>query len=632
MTTLARLVASVRDTAQERLWRTLAGLLTPEQEAGLVALLDVPAGDRYSTLDGLRSGPRTPSGLGMVKALHRVSELAGIGVSAVDLLGVLPRRVVELARYGMAAKARLLRRHPPARRAATLLATVRWLHANAIDDALELFDVLMSTELKAGAERETTKEKLRRYPRISRDAGRLALAVEMLLDAADRDESMTVAQVWEAFEHVVSRDDLRASVSHVRQVLPPVEVNPDGEWRATMIGRYASVRGFVPLLCQVIDFGATGEGLPVLAAMRILPDLLDARPSKRVPAGWLDERRIDAAVVPAGWWRRLVYPPDRPEGAVHRAGYVFCLLEQFHDQLMHRAIYAPRATKWADPRVRLLAGAAWELAKGPALRALQLSEDPDEPLADCAAELDAAWRQVGAGLDQERPVRLDDQARLHVQALDAIPEPPSLLALRERVEAMLPELDLPELVLEVMSWDPRLLEAFRSVSGGDTRLPDLLISITAALMAYSLNVGYAQVISEGTAALTGSRISHVDQNYLRPDTYAAFNGVLIDLQADVGLAQAWGGGYVAAVDGMRFVVPLRTIHARPNPRYFGRKRGATWLTMVSDHAVGTAGPPRDLSLTVLGPVGPDLARPRRASSTTRRSGNRAATDPRRYRS
>jgi len=55
------------------------------------------------------------------------------------------------------------------------------------------------------------------------------------------------------------------------------------------------------------------------------------------------------------------------------------------------------------------------------------------------------------------------------------------------------------------------------------------------------------------------------------------------------LAQAWGGGLVAAADGMRFVVPVRTVHARPNPKYFGQRRGATWFNMVSDQAVGTAG-------------------------------------------
>jgi TnpA family transposase len=81
----------------------------------------------------------------------------------------------------------------------------------------------------------------------------------------------------------------------------------------------------------------------------------------------------------------------------------------------------------------------------------------------------------------------------------------------------------------------------------------------------------------------------LDQHYLRPENYAAANAVFIEAQAAIGLAQTWGGGMVAAVDGMRFVVPVRTVDARPNPKYFARKRGVTWLNMISDQAVGLAG-------------------------------------------
>src|SRR3546814_12102139 len=49
---------------------------------------------------------------------------------------------------------------------------------------------------------------------------------------------------------------------------------------------------------------------------------------------------------------------------------------------------------------------------------------------------------------------------------------------------------------------------------------------------------------------------------------------------------AWGGGEVASADGLRFTVPVRTIHAGPNPRYFGRERGVTWYNLVSDRFSG----------------------------------------------
>ena len=100
------------------------------------------------------------------------------------------------------------------------------------------------------------------------------------------------------------------------------------------------------------------------------------------------------------------------------------------------------------------------------------------------------------------------------------------------------------------------------------------MSVAAALTAHALNVGFTPVITPGVAALTRHRISHVDQNYLRAETYTAANAPLITAQADIALAQAWGGGgLLAAVDGVRFVVPVRSIDARPNPRYFGAAVG-----------------------------------------------------------
>lgn len=126
-----------------------------------------------------------------------------------------------------------------------------------------------------------------------------------------------------------------------------------------------------------------------------------------------------------------------------------------------------------------------------------------------------------------------------------------------------------------MAWQPGFLAAFTAASGGQARLEDLQVSITAALCAHALNIGYSPIIAVAPA-LTRDRLSHVEQNYLRPENYAAANAVLIDAQSELGLA--WGGGMVAAGDGMRFVVPGPTVQARPNPKYFGRGNGATWLS------------------------------------------------------
>lgn len=132
---LSRLVARVREAAMQRLWDTMASLVTPAQARKLELLLEVRDGVRTSDLERLRKGPTSVSGKGMVAALDRVAELAALGFGSLSLDAVPQRRVVELARWGMAGKAPALRRHRYSRKLATLLATVVYLEAKAVDDA-----------------------------------------------------------------------------------------------------------------------------------------------------------------------------------------------------------------------------------------------------------------------------------------------------------------------------------------------------------------------------------------------------------------------------------------------------------------------------------------------------------------
>jgi hypothetical protein len=100
---------------------------------------------------------------------------------------------------------------------------------------------------------------------------------------------------------------------------------------------------------------------------------------------------------------------------------------------------------------------------------------------------------------------------------------------------MIPRVDLSELILEVMSWHPDLVAAFTSVTGGRARLADLYVSVAALLTAHALNVGLSPVVDEQIAALTRGRLVHIDQHYLRAETYAAANAVLIDAQAGIAI-------------------------------------------------------------------------------------------------
>ena len=253
-TTLIELVATVRHASDDRLFEMLAGAVTAEQARVLDSILEVPSGHRRSQLDLWRSGERNTTGRGMVKALRRVAEIAALGMKTVDLSLVPTRRLVELARYGIAAKAPKLARHPPARRVATLLATVRWLEVTATDDALELFDVFMTNELIGRAAGQVDKDRLRSHRSVVGDAMVLRTAVAVLFDALVwGGQHMPLSLVWAAVDEAVgSRVRLRIAMDRVGELAEPDDAGADGAWRASVVDRYATVRGFVQMLCQVI--------------------------------------------------------------------------------------------------------------------------------------------------------------------------------------------------------------------------------------------------------------------------------------------------------------------------------------------------------------------------------------------
>lgn len=153
VTTLARLVARVRDRTAARLWKQLGALPNAQQRERLEALLVVTEGNRQTPLDRLRHGPTRVSGPALVSALHRVREIRDLGVGNLDLRSIPPGRLKTLARFAAAAWAPNIARMPPDRRTATVLAFASHFEMAAVDDALDLLDLLI-TEICKQAKRE----------------------------------------------------------------------------------------------------------------------------------------------------------------------------------------------------------------------------------------------------------------------------------------------------------------------------------------------------------------------------------------------------------------------------------------------------------------------------------------------
>ncbi len=565
-TVLARLVARVRDRVAERLWATLAAAPDADQRARLAQLTVVPAGARQSPLDRLRRAPTRVSARALLDALKRVAEFRALGVGGLDLAAVPPSRLQALARYAAAAWAPLIARMPAARRIATLLAFARVYEARAQDDALDVLDLLLGT-LLGRVERQGARARLRTLRDLDAAALRLREVCLVLLDYGPRDR-----EVREAAFARVAAEDLAEAVTVVEALTRP----PDDRYYDDLLGRYSLVRQFLPTLLKMLTFGGTPAGRPVLAAWAFLRRI----EGQKVPD--LGEAPLDV-VTPA--WRRLV---RGGAGWIDRRAYTFCVLEQLREALRRRDVFVAPSERWGDPRAKLLHGVAWEVARPRVCRTLGRAPDPQVELAALGAQLDAAYRRTAANLPTNTAVRVERVAgrdTLVLTPLDKLPEPPSLVTLRELVATRLPRVDLPEVLLEVQGWTG-FAAAFTHLSEGNARVAELTTSLCAALLAEACNVGLEPLVRRDVPALTRGRLGWVQQNYIRAETLVRANARLVDAQAAIPLARAWGGGEVASGDGLRFVVPVRTVNAGPNPKYFGVGRGLTLLNFTSDQFSG----------------------------------------------
>jgi len=498
ITVLARLVAEMRAAEHARIHALLANALTAVQLDGFDRLLIVPEGARTSELDQLRGGTVSMSGRGFQGALERAFAIEALGAGRVELPDVPPAKVAALARYGLSAKAPALRELSPKRRAAALLATVRQLEIDSVDDALDLFDLVMATKLLARAERQSDKAKLRSLPALPalrRAAAKVARALGVLLEMPEDGgaEAVSLAQAWARIERTVSRGELTVALEELDKLIPDDgDGDNDAEWRAEPIKRYGTVTGFLRLLAR-LELGAVGARTPVLAALRSLPALVHR---KKVFSNELD------ATLITGSWRRLVFGnPELLAGVADHRAYTFSVLEQLHRGLRHREVYARGGDRWGDPRARLLAGERWEQAKPRVLTALDLPAEPEAHLQALSVTLADAYRQVATEIAGANGKAVLENGKIRLDRLGPAHDPPDLDNERQQPQAVMPRADIPDVLLEIFARTGGV-DCFPHISGATTRMDDLDLSVCAVLLAEAANIGLTPVVNPAVRTLT----------------------------------------------------------------------------------------------------------------------------------
>jgi len=569
VTVLARLVARVRDSVAARLWRILVSIPNQEQQTKLEELLIISKNTRQTQLDRLRKPPTRVSGPALVGALNRLKEIRALGIGNLNLARLPAGRIKALARYANAARAQAITRMPQERKIATLVAFAHTIEITAMDDALDVLDLLV-TELLNQSKRAGKKERLRTIHDLDAAAIKLNEACKVIFDDGFNDE-----EIRNTVFSRIPREQLMMASATVETLTRPADDN----YYKELVDCYRRVRRFLPTLLDTVDFNSIQAGKPVLKAMEFLASI----ESQRKP----DMSKAPLEIIPSSW-KRIVIDKNLQ---VDRRAYTLCTLERLQDSLRRRDVFVTKSERWGDPRAKLLKGQEWLASRPNICKTLGRQETAKEELLELDRQLDEAYQRTAKNFPSNASVRIenkDNRNTLVVTGLDKLEEPFSLIELRQKVSELLPRVDLPEVLLEVHNRTGFAYE-FTHISERDSRVTDLSISVCAVLLAEACNIGLEPVVQQDTQALKRSRLSWIQQNYIRADTITRANAKLVDAQTYIPLAQCWGGGEVASADGLRFVTPVRTVNAGPNSKYFGVGRGITYYNFTSDQFTGFHG-------------------------------------------
>lgn len=571
VTTLERTIGRIRDRAQQRLYDRLVAALSTEQRIRIAGLFNSADPGAFATVDALRTIPRRRTATEFGAQLDRLAAIRLFGLRP-DVPGGVPiARIERLARVARLSKPSAITALREPRRTATVAALFHTLEASAQDDAAELAEILV-TDLFKTAESDHRQARLRTLHDLDaasillRDMGQLVMAEDALpLDS------------WrEALFARIARADLETAMAQIDRLAKPRDAKPYEELRA----RWRRARRLFGQIIQRIDMDATPGGDALKQALAYLASHPDWSAAK------LREAPTAAITRP---WRKLAL--DSSGRVADPKAYVLAIIDAWRGAIKRRDIFTQPGIRYGDPRRGLLEGKVWDSSRLMVCRALGRSLDADAELHSLAGLLDKAYRKVAASAEGNGDFHIelaDGKPELKVARLDRIEEPDSLRGLRSAVQALMPRADVPGVLLEVMRRTD-FAQAFSHVSERQARIDNFETSLCAALIAQACNTGYMPVIRQEIPALRRSRISWVDQNFIRPETLAAAGARIVAAHAHLPITRLWGDGEVASADGVRFVAPVSAIHAGANPKYYGRERGLTWYNMLSDQFSGLGG-------------------------------------------
>ena len=262
---LLRLVGEQKKRAREHIVAKLAGVLSPGVIKALDGLLEVKDGEAVSGLQGIKANPAKPSATAMQGLADKLAAIEATGTLAVDPSWLNANYQRALFHYVRKRSADRLREAGRDRRLAALVCFLRQSYRDAVDQAKDMFDKLL-TRTHTRAEHELDDQM-----RGQRQTIKAALAALRSLGAIILDDSVAAAALRPRLFAAVPRGALAAQVAGLDEWV----TGKKSDVFHGLVRRFSHLRQFSPVLLRALEFlPDAGDGdVPCLEALRVLKEM-----------------------------------------------------------------------------------------------------------------------------------------------------------------------------------------------------------------------------------------------------------------------------------------------------------------------------------------------------------------------
>jgi Domain of unknown function (DUF4158) len=427
---LERLCIDVRHRARREVYHRLTDGLSAEQRKRLDALTRRRDDSGQNWLSWLRQMPEAAKPTGMLGLIERLEHVRQIGIDRARGHLIHRARLTQLARESDRTTVQHLAGYERQRRHATLVAISLELCTALTDQAVDLFDRLVSAMFRKAegrqarafqADARAINEKVRLYARVG--------AALIAAHDGEQDAFGAIATVidWERF---------RTTVAEAEALARPETFNAYQK----LGEHYGAIRRWSPAFLETFAF----ESVPAAASlMRAIETLREANRSgkstllKSASTGFVRQR-----------WAQLVMPG----GAIDHRYYELCVLSELRDRLRAGEVWVVGSRQYRSFEERLISPQTLQDLQRSGTLPVAIEADFDSFIEARRALLNERLTATETRAKGDLlPGVTIDKGVLKISPI-VRSTPPQAETLTARLYAMLPRIRITDLLAEVAEW------------------------------------------------------------------------------------------------------------------------------------------------------------------------------------